>query len=422
MNKSIKLIAGIAVCIFMSSQVWAQFKISGEFRPRTEMSHGYKTLANPDQDASLLTTQRTRLNLHYKGEKIVTKLVLQDVRAWGSQPQLVGNEDFATSVHEAWAEAFFTENFSFKAGRQEVIYDDHRIFGSVGWAQQARSHDMGIFKYESDFKLHVGLAYHQNTNRTNNIYNGPDAYKALQFLWFNKKMDDLGLSFLFLNNGTPFADSVNAGVVVEESIKYSQTLGPRVTYKAGDLSIAGNFYYQMGKDAADRDLSAFEAAIDFTYKMNDNLSAFAGYEILSGTAYDEDVTKNKSFTPFYGTNHKFNGFMDYFYVGNHVNNVGLSDIHFGAKYSKDKIFVQCKVLLFSAAADIAADTDKFLGTEIDLWAGYKLSKEINIGVGYSHMIGTDAMVTLKGSGDKDEISNWAYVQIAFKPTFLNIEK
>jgi hypothetical protein len=73
------------------------------------------------------TAQRTRLNALFSTEGIQTKLVLQDVRYWGSQPQLVANEDYATSVHEAWAEVNAFSNFSLRAGRQELVYDDHRI-------------------------------------------------------------------------------------------------------------------------------------------------------------------------------------------------------------------------------------------------------------------------------------------------------
>ena len=60
----------------------AQFSMSGEFRPRAELSHGYKALAAEDQDASLITSQRTRLNLNFKNEYLQSKLVLQDVRQW----------------------------------------------------------------------------------------------------------------------------------------------------------------------------------------------------------------------------------------------------------------------------------------------------------------------------------------------------
>lgn len=129
----------------------AQFMLSGELRPRTEFSHGYKTLAFENQDWSTISTQRSRLNFVFKNEFLRTKLVLQDVRQWGSQPQLVTNEDYATSIHEAWAEVFFAPGFSLQAGRQELNYDDQRIFGNVGWTQQGRSHDIALLKIRSRF-------------------------------------------------------------------------------------------------------------------------------------------------------------------------------------------------------------------------------------------------------------------------------
>jgi hypothetical protein len=118
---------------FFLPEVHAQFILSGEFRPRTEFSRGYKSLAVEDQNMSTATAQRTRLNALYSTDPVKAKLVLQDVRFWESQPQLVANEDYATSVHEAWAEVKLAENFSLKAGRQELVYDDSRIFGNVGW-------------------------------------------------------------------------------------------------------------------------------------------------------------------------------------------------------------------------------------------------------------------------------------------------
>ncbi len=72
--------------LFLWYEAKSQFVLSGEFRPRTEFSRGYKTLASKGQVLSIATAQRTRLNALFKTEGIQTKLVLQDVRYWGSQP------------------------------------------------------------------------------------------------------------------------------------------------------------------------------------------------------------------------------------------------------------------------------------------------------------------------------------------------
>ena len=394
--------AGWMFCTLTSN---AQFSLSGEFRPRTEVSHGAKSLAVSDQDASVFTSQRTRLNAFYKSEKIATMLVLQDVRTWGSQSQLVGNEDYATSVHQAWAEVFFTPEFSMKAGRQELVYDDHRIFGNVGWAQQARSHDVVVFKYQKDFALHFGLAHHENSNITNNLFDGNDAYKDLQFAWFNKKWNKGTLSFLVLNNGVPVPE------VDGQSVNYSQTFGGHGEFSIDGLTFQMNAYLQTGEDMAGEDIMAHNLLLEATCKHGVTF----GYERLSGTAYDDD--KNKSFTPLYGTNHKFNGFMDYFYVGNHMNNVGLNDFYLRYKYAKDAWSFDAHMHYFTSAAEISDNVKNYLGTELDLGASWKISPEASLSGGMSFMFAGDSMEVLKG-GDKSEGNYWGYLMLSVTPNFL----
>lgn len=403
-NKIISSLAGLFL-ILIAFQASAQFSLSGEFRPRTELSHGYKSLAGPDQDASLYTAQRTRLNARYQSDKVITFLVLQDVRAWGSQAQLTGNEDFATSIHQAWAEVFFTPELSLKAGRQELVYDDHRIFGNVGWAHQARSHDLAILKYQEEISLHLGIAHHENTNVTNNIFDGNDAYKDLQFVWFNKAWDDASLSLLVLNNGVPYFSND------EQKVNYSQTMGGHTKFKVGNFNVAANAYYQTGKTGSGDDLNAYNLLIEATCPRGITW----GYERLSGTAYDDD--QNKSFTPLYGTNHKFNGFMDYFYVGNHANNVGLNDIYAKYSYSKDKLSLNAHLHYFSAAAKINTDASNYLGTELDLGAGWKISDEAKISCGLSFMFAGDSMELLKG-GDQSSTNYWSYLMLSVTPNFI----
>ena len=406
MNKKIVVLL-TAILMVVGVDVFAQFQLSGEFRPRTETSHGYGTLATDDQDASLFTAQRTRLNAFYKNDDIKVGLVLQDVRTWGSQKQLVGNEDLSTSVHQAWAEVFFSPEFSLKAGRQELIYDDHRIFGSVGWAHQARSHDIAIFKYEKDFKLHFGLAHHENTNRKNDVFDGADAYKNMQYVWYNRKMGKVNFSLLFLNNGVPNIKDEG------QKVRYSQTLGTHTNLKTGDWKFATNLYLQTGKTSTNKDISG----LNFLFEATCKRGITWGYEHLSGTSYDEDVTKTKSFTPFYGTNHKFNGFMDYFFVGNHGGNVGLNDVYVKYNYKKDKFNFGAHLHYFASAADLAPDAKNYLGTELDLTAGWKISADASISAGWSFMFASDSMEMLKG-GSKDAGNYWGWVMLSVTPKFL----
>ncbi len=399
------LIASIGI----SSQLNAQFSLSGELRPRTEISHGYGTLSEKDQEVSTFTAQRTRLNFLFKTESIHTKLVLQDVRTWGSQSQLVTNEDYATSIHEAWAEVFFSSEFSLKTGRQELVYDDQRILGSVGWAHQARSHDIAVLKYEKNIKFHFGIAHHENTNRKNNIYDGNDAYKNLQYIWFNKKWNNEKISILVLNNGVPTFNGSN------EICRYTQTFGGNLSFKIKSTNVVSNFYFQTGESISGLDVSAFNFLLELSQRVSNN-TFLVGYELLSGTSFDE-TSKNKSFTPLYGTNHKFNGFMDYFYVGNHFNSVGLHDAYFKYSFIKNKFGLNADIHLFATHANIESNLSKYLGTEIDLSLNWNMNKYSNFSFGLSKMLASDSMVLIKG-GDNSAGQYWAYLMLTVKPSFI----
>lgn len=419
MKSQIRFIVLVILMVLAEGKIFSQFTLSGEVRPRGEYSHGYATLAGLGQDPSFFISQRTRLNFLYQQERLKTGLVLQDVRIWGSQPQLVSNEDFATSVHQAWLQYEFLENFFLKAGRQELVYDNHRIFGNVGWAQQARSHDLVLFKYDGDFRIHAGLAYHENSNRRNNFYFGPDAYKAMQFLWTHKEFDDLELSLLFLNNGIPVTrETTPFGEIEEQGISYNQTFGPYARYSLDDAGIILAAYYQGGKDGNEDKLRAWYGNVESFLDWTDELTTSIGYEFLSGTSYEEGEV-NHSFTPFYGTNHKFNGFMDYFYVGNHINSVGLGDLYLKGTYTPGDFSFGADLHVFHAAAEIGPDVSSYLGTEIDLTAGWSVDENVDLNIGYSQLYPGESMEILKG-GEKEVTQNWAWIMITVKPDFFTI--
>jgi len=84
-EKSTKIL--LSLIFFMCLHYWlqAQFKLSAELRPRVEIRHGYKTLANPSSEAAAFVSQRSRLNFEYSRKKYEIKLSLQDVRVWGDE-------------------------------------------------------------------------------------------------------------------------------------------------------------------------------------------------------------------------------------------------------------------------------------------------------------------------------------------------
>ena len=175
-------------------------------------------------------------------------LSLQNVRVWGDVPQLNKSDVYGTSIHEAWGEVFFGKMISLKFGRQEIIYDDHRIFGSVGWAQQARSHDAGILRVKptEDHKIDLGIAYNSMTESLYKEMYTNSNYKALQFLHYHGKFNKSGVSILFLNNGMAY-DADTDTTKYEEKISYSQTIGGRYSWKGDKVKFNVATYYQGGK-------------------------------------------------------------------------------------------------------------------------------------------------------------------------------
>ena len=396
--------------------MYAQVKISAEVRPRTEYSHGSKSLATEDMKGSLITSQRTRLNLDFKNEDFAIGVVMQDVRNWGAEKQLTTNGNESVYIHQAWAEWFISQKFALKAGRQQLVYDDHRMLGSVGWAQQARAHDVAVFKYSGDINVHLGLAYN-NSSLNSNIYTGPDFYKRMQYLWLNRKGDSYSASFLFMSVGRPYWENEDQ---TEQGVRCTRTAGTHINTKLAGINFAGNFYYQFGEDIQGDDVSAFNVAIDATAPLSDKVNVGGGYELLSGTDQG-NLDENNSFNPFFGTNHKFNGLMDYFFVGNHIDNVGLHDIYLKANAKPGKVKFNAALHFFSAHGEMTSG-NQGLGTELDLFCGYSHKGKVQLDFGYSHMFAGDGLYEVKGVENNDAGNHWAWVMLTFKPTLFESKK
>lgn len=460
-KKVMRLKSLLLTLVFSVLAGWAMsqtIKLDGELRPRLEMRNGYSTLPPAGSEAAFFVSQRTRFNAFYGSEVFKAYVSMQDVRVWGDVNQLDRGDNNRFGLHQAWGEYFFNQKISLKLGRQELVYDDSRMLGNVGWAQQARSHDVALFKFENDkIKLHAGYAFNQKgenkfgtdyyaSQNADGTYNFNSNYKTMQYVWFNTKLGESGLSILFLNNGMESVTYADPDVAGDKDIfktLFTQTIGARFTPTLGPVKLAAAAYYQMGNITnAETNLSAMYFALAGTIKSSENTKVTLGFEYLSGTSLKdktEDPTKMKSFAPLYGTNHKFNGHMDYFYVGNHGNNVGLIDIYatFNLKAKKWGFFLTPHY--FMAAADVyrvkhtKADFDenaydnmsKGLGFEVDAGATYTASKNMMFKLGVSGMFGTETLGVVKGYASVDDYKKdgiWAYAMVVFKPNFFTKEK
>ncbi len=407
----------IFIFLIVSVKSFSQFTLDAQLRPRFEYRHGYKSLFPDNVDPAVFVSQRTRLNFEYHTEKLNFYISPQDIRVWGDVPQLNLADKNGFSLHQAWAEAKLTSDLDLKIGRQEIVYDDQRFFGNVDWAQQGRSHDAAILKFEPDYiKLHLGVAYNQDGEAlTGNILT-KDTYKNFQYIWLHKDYEELSASFLFFNNGLQYIAETDES---KNETRYSQTAGFHLKTKAGKLNLASNLYYQFGKDILNNNLSAYLISLESTFHPNENWNFGLGGERHSGNEYGAPANgKNEAFTPLYGTNHKFNGFMDYFYVGNHINNVGLTDLFTTVGYGfNTKAKVQLALHKFFASAKINDETSRNLGLEMDLITFYKVSEFVAFQAGYSQYFISEGIEAVKNNFD-DNTNNWAWAMITIDPVLF----
>ena len=97
--------------------------------------------------------------------------------------------------------------------------------------------------FKNGSKLDVGFALNSDgESNTDILYSNAAGYKTFQYAWYHTNYDNLGISLLALNTGIEFLKAT-----AEQEVNYYQTVGGRLTYKAGDFVMNGATYFQMGE-------------------------------------------------------------------------------------------------------------------------------------------------------------------------------
>ncbi|KIC03318.1 hypothetical protein OA88_04155 [Flavobacterium sp. JRM] len=421
--KKFKIIALLilgGISIDMQAQ---EFDANLQLRPRYEYRNGYKTLIPYGQEATSFVSQRTRLNLNFAQDQLKVKLTLQNVRTWGDVGTTTTKDVNGVALFEAWAQYDISEKWSARAGRQVLSYDNQRIMGEIDWLQQGQSHDALMVSFHpKNHQLDMGLAYNSDAESNFQTPYTVGNYKTMQYAWYHTNVDKLGVSLLVLNTGYEY---MNNDVDKKLLIDYKQTFGTYLTYKTNKIDSNLSLYGQTGK-SADKQVSAWDGAVNFAYSITDSFKAGIGYEYLSGKDTNDGSTVIKSFNPIFGTNHAFNGYMDYFYVGGgHQNSVGLQDASLKFNYNVKKWQFALIPHVFLSAADVVVDNkkmDSYLGTEVDFTAGFNFKKDITLTGGYSQMFGTKTLEVLKTPGYAGHTNNWAWLMISVNPRIFTYKK
>ena len=396
---------------------YAQLTLDGQYRPRTEIRDGYQILSSSEDKPAFFTSQRTRLALTYEQQKYRFKISGQDVRTWGEVGQL--DDTPSVNIYEAWAQLMIAEEWTLQLGRQELVYDDQRLLGSVNWAQQGRTHDAIRIKYRNrsaGFMADIGGAYNQEGQKLLGNHYALDNYKVLSYLWIKKTVGSLTGSAILLTDGF----EISSGAV-----NYRYTYGGNLNYLASPLKLSGTVYLQQGDDRMRRNISAYMLGGKASYNIG-NWLLTGGYDYLSGGKFDDQNSGRHAFNTLYATGHKFNGHMDYFTnIPADTRGGGLQDWYFKAGYElNNKANANLTYHHFSLAHSVANPLEsnsplgRNLASELDFSLTYSFSEEITFRAGYSILF-EDETLELIQERQADGAQQWGWAMLVLSPKIIN---
>lgn len=427
-NKSLRIFTTLLLLGLCVAEMYAgvdststEFSIGVELRTRTEFRLGYRTLPADTAKAAFFTTQRTRLNFNYKIQRLRLKLAAQDIRTWGEKDL---NDATATfQLFEGYAAYDFAKNVTLQLGRQEIFYDNQRLFARNNWRQSGRTHDALFMKYEKNkFQFHSGVAFNQ-TGEPNfgREYNGVQDkginYKFLGILWTEKQFENWYVNSLLAMTGYEAADASN-------KLKMIVTHGGRVTYKNKNITLTTQAYYQVGQTVASQQIAAWYFNPEMTIKPSGKSLIKVGFEWLSGSKPGSE--KLNSFNALYGVAHRFNGGLDYFTkFPDDTKNAGLMNPFVSTKFMlAKKMTLQTDIHTFFTQYQpegVATFENKYLGTEMDVVYNYDPLPYIGLEAGYSFMLASQQLESLKKM-ENTKFPQWAYLQITINPTLFKWSK
>jgi hypothetical protein len=415
--KKIVRFASLGLMILVTQPLMSQTTIDGEIRPRFEFRDGFQKPLVDTLKPVFVALQRSRLSFDYKSKILNMRLTMQDSRIWGESTTKTSVSKF--EVYEAWAEWLITSGFSAQIGRQALKYDDSRLFSPSNWSNTGNAHDLVLLKYKpiSSLQIHGGFAYNNSKDTLLEVdYTVKKMYKNMGFLWISNDFKT-GLT--------------TSGIAVFEGIEktgQNQEIYPRVTegiyanYQIDSTNLFFNaqVYLQQGRssDTLSNTLHSYMFAAKVGYKVYKSNAVFLGVDYYSGTKKDEATGNSYTFEKLYGSNHSFNGGMEYF---TKVKKGGLLDIYGGVNGNiTGKLSVSGTYHLFNLAQEMIVskkNVGKKLGSELDIVFDYKVSKEIAVQGGYCLYFANENIKKMNKISVDANFPQYAYLMFTFKPNF-----
>jgi hypothetical protein len=443
----------------------------------TQETNGTRTLGSmagrahrtrrPSQD---FTLQRMRLSFDMDVNKnVMARVMFQDSRTFG-EAGITDNKE-RTDLQEGYVQLrnlgdinSLLTNVQLRIGRWQQGYGNHRVIGTLGWANQSRSYDGAKIMYKKgNFNVDV-FAWQISENVTGGVSGSAQSdsglgtldpsikdtvlygfYSQYKFGGFLK--GNVIERYVVVKAESTDEDVTNAIKTPESETRYTWGLrlaGKNIEGLGGfDYTIEPN--YQSGssrytpanlsqnENAKENiDAWAIHAEVGYTFK-NLPWTPRIGYAYSFASGDDDfDDGSQRTYKQISPTQHAHNGYMDVTSWQNIIDH----QLHLNFKPTK-KLVVDVKTHFFELdqesdnwyhvggtavngqgadrfidSSGTNQDVDDELGQEVDVTLKYKMFENFGVVAGYSHFFSGDFIEDTMGANDRGV--DWFYLQTTVK--------
>ena len=328
-----------------------------------------------------------------------------------------------------------------KVGRQILTYGDERLVGPLDWNNFSRTFDAVKLRLEQpgwsvDLFTSTPAVVSRDSFNTSDLFNGTETGRNLVFSGIHFHTDAVpwgsyeAYSYVVdqaLGNTSNLSGQLAARVFTGNPAERSDfvTLGMRAKgdpkkLHGFEFDVEAN--YQTGT-VRDLDLQAFaaHAGAGYNFEASWKPRLWLDYTYGSGDRNPADG-KIETFQNLFPTNHKFYGIMDLTAMQNMHHGIGglrvnpsksvtiNLDYHAFFAASTDDVWYRANGLTAVRPLNAAArNADPYRGSEIDLVATWKVSKNLQLQSGYAHFFAGNYLADTGASDDAD----FGYLQATF---------
>ncbi|MCA9465255.1 MAG: alginate export family protein, partial [Nitrospira sp.] len=332
---------------------------------------------------------------------------------------------------------FLVPNLTLKAGRQLVVWGNHRIFGHFDWNNVGFTFDGVTMRYNHDMVpvelgwLRVGegnLAANAGGIAANGGGQAHAGDADILFVRLPMKFGAVAVepAWIYEDGGANTAATVNAGIGGQQPNQQRHTVGARVAGKAGIVDATFEGYWQFGEigsaapggaDASNTRINALAGHLDAGVTLPVPMQPRIGAEINYATG---SSVKNggHTFSQLFPTNHIHFGYMDLMSWQNMLTYGGnlqvrpTAESHFEVAghimrlANKNDNWYQANQAVYFTTP--AANKEKSLGGEIDVvYTLFFQNNKVGWQLGYGHFFSGDYLKK-NNFGTADQ--NWGYTQ------------